>query len=178
MLLCFLACTREPPSIAAPTLTAINGHREPWSQLVAQHQYTVLIFVARQCHCLSAHITRVRLLAGQFMPRGVQFLAVDSEVGTTLADVATETTYNALPFPTLLDRDAQLADAFGADYATYTVIVDHQGHVVYRGGIDSDQVELHEHAQQYVKDALEDLLAGRPVRARQRKAFGCALRKS
>jgi hypothetical protein len=45
------------------------------------------------------------------------------------------------------DNGAQVANSFGASYATYTVVVDSGGNVHYRGGLDSDLVDLHDDAK-------------------------------
>ena len=46
-----------------------------------------------------------------------------------------------------------------------------------RGGFDSDKTELTPDAHFFVRDALDDLLAGRPVRAAEGKTLGCTLRR-
>ena len=52
------------------------------------------------------------------------------------------------------------ADALGATFATYTVVVDSAGRVRYRGGIDSDKQWLSDGATLWLRDALDRLLAG------------------
>ena len=81
------------------------------------------------------------------------------------------------PFPIVLDRGGRLADAVGADYATYSVVVDRQGRIHYRGGIDTDKTHLHVDATPYLRDALDDLLAGRSPRVAEGKTLGCSLAK-
>ena len=90
---------------------------------------------------------------------------------------AAEAARRGYAFPILIDPKARLADALGAEYATYSVIVDAQGRVRYRGGFDSDKTHMRESAAQYVRDALDDLLAGRPPRVAEAKTLGCALEK-
>jgi hypothetical protein len=80
-----------------------------------------------------------------------------------------------LPFPTPIDKNATLARRLGAEYATESFIVDRQGVVRYHGGIDSDKTILHEGARLFLKDALEDLVSGRPPRLADATTLGCAL---
>lgn len=177
--LCLAGCSRPAmPSTQHPALTALDGQSKPWQGLLAKSRFTVLIFVSAECHCLAAHAARLSGLAAQYAPRGVQFLAVDSEIGTTTGVATAEAHRYALPFPLFIDSGAQLANNLGASYATYTVIIDAGGNVHYRGGLDSDLVDLHDDAKLYVRDALEDLLAGREPRLPQTKTLGCVLRKS
>ena len=81
------------------------------------------------------------------------------------------------PFPILGDRGARLADALGAEYASYAVVFDSRGHVRYRGGIDTDRSHLHDGATPYLQDALEDLLAAHEPRFPEGKTLGCSLQK-
>lgn len=177
--LCLAGCTHQAELGVRPlTLVTLDGQPKPWQELVARGHFTVLIFVSADCHCLAAHAARLRQLATRYAPRGVQFLAVDSEVWTTASTAANEAHKYAFPFPLFIDSGAKLADAFDAVYATYTVILDAGSNVHYRGGLDSDQMDLHNDAKHYVRDALEDLLAGREPRIQEGKTLGCVLRKS
>jgi hypothetical protein len=76
----------------------------------------------------------------------------------------------------LIDEKGSLAKAYGAAYAGHTVVLDRAGTVVYRGGIDSDRVHLTDDATPYLRNALDDLVAGRPPRVAGAKVLGCALR--
>ena len=81
------------------------------------------------------------------------------------------------PFPILRDRGAKLAEALGAKYATYSVVLDPQARVRYRGGIDTDKSHVHDDATAYLSDALDDLLADREPRVAEGKTLGCSLQK-
>ena len=177
--LCVAACAHQAELPIEPlTLFTLDGQPKHWQDIVARDQFTVLIFVSAECQSLAAHTFRLSQLAAQYAPRGIQFLAVDSEIGTSPSVAAAEARAYRLPFPLFIDSGAQLANSFAASYATYTVVVDRKSNVHYRGGLDSDLVDLHDNAKLYVRDALDDLLAGREPRLQQTKTLGCILRKS
>ena len=90
---------------------------------------------------------------------------------------ANEAQRRAYPFPILMDPQALLAKAFVAEYATYSVILDGNGSILYRGGIDSDRTHLRDDATFFVREALDDLLAGHPPRRPDAKTLGCALQR-
>jgi hypothetical protein len=138
---------------------------------------TVLVFSSPGCHCMRAHVPRLRALYDRFHDRGVAFFLVDSEVGASKERDETEARGQGLPYPVLIDAGAKIAEEVGADYASFTVVADAKGRVRYRGGIDSDRDVLHDDAVPYVASALEDVLAGREPRFIEEKALGCALRK-
>jgi peroxiredoxin len=165
------------PQVPSTPLVETSGATLDARDLAAQAPFTVLVFFSPDCHCLVQHEPRLLALYETFQPRGVRFVMVDSEIRGSIERDAAEARQRGYPFPILLDRGAKLADAFGAEYATYTVIVEQSGRVRYHGGIDSDKAHMHDDATLYVKDALEDLLAGREPRLATGKALGCALQK-
>jgi hypothetical protein len=136
-----------------------------------------LVFFSPDCHCLSVHEPRLRALFEADGPRGVQFVMVDSEVSGSPGRDAEEARRRGYAFPILVDRGGRLADALGAEYASYAVVVDSSARVHYRGGIDSDRTHLHHDRVPYLEHALDDLLDHREPRMAEGKALGCALQK-
>ncbi len=172
------AGSRTPISdVPATTLLGPGGSLVDSRGILRAAPLTVFLFFAPHCHCLDAHGARIEALYGAYHGRGVEFLMIDSEVSGSRERDDAEARRRGYPFPILLDRGAKLADALGAEYATYSVVVDAAGRVQYRGGIDSDKMHLHEDAKPYLRMALDDLLAGRAVRIPEGKTLGCALER-
>jgi len=171
------ACSVVPQTPDAAKLTSADGAVRDYKALVAAAPWTVLVFVSSECPCLEAHLGRLRELSATYTPRGVQFVAVDSEVGRTTELLAAEARSLSLGFPLMLDPGARVANNLGAEYATYSVVVDREGNVRYRGGVDSDKRKLHDDATPFLRDALDDLLSGSAPRRPEGKTLGCVLRK-
>lgn len=173
----FTGCVRSgpPPEVPSTTLVATSGPSVDASRLVAGAPLTVFVFFSRECHCLTQHDGRLKDLYAAYHPRGVDFVMVDPEVRATPAIDAAEAEKRGYPFPIFLDPGARLADALGAKYASYTVIVNAHGEVLYRGGIDSDKTHLRASATPYLRNALDDLLAGHAPRQPEAKTLGCSL---
>jgi peroxiredoxin len=172
------ACAaRRAPEV--PQSAPLEGTDSALHTLVPRepYAYSVVIFFSAECHVLAAHDQRVRELAAEFAPKNVQFLGVDSEISATLDRDRAEVVRRGYPFPIVLDPGAAIARSLGAEFAGYTVVIDREGRVRYRGGIDSDRVRLQSDATPYVRDALSDLTAGRAPRVPEGKALGCALRR-
>jgi hypothetical protein len=171
------AATSRPSELAPTVLFGPRGEPVDVRADAASARATVLVFFSPGCHCLDKHEARLRALYETYAPRGVRFLMVDSETGASPQRDEAEARARGYAFPIVIDRDARLADQLGAEYASLAVVVDSAGRVRYRGGIDSDKTVLHEDATFFLRDALDDLLAGRDVRIAESKALGCALRK-
>lgn len=168
---CASSRTPETPTL---TLADTTGTNTTLPSDLSRSKLTVLVFYADHCPCFRVHEDRIKELDKTYGPRGVRFLLVDSEVEATLERDTASARERSLP-PIAIDPGAKLADALGAQYATYTVVLDEAGHVRYRGGLDSDKNRLTDDAKPYLRDALDDLLAGKTPRVAEGKALGCAL---
>jgi hypothetical protein len=180
--LCLGSCAatgRVPLAPEVPSVPLVGPQGEPIDArgLARGAPLTVLVFFSPDCHCLRVHEPRLRALFEAYHARGVQFFMVDSEVRGSPERDAMEARQRGYRFPILGDRGARLADALGAEYASYTVVFDAQARVRYRGGIDTDRSHLHDGATPYLEDALDDLLGARPPRLAEGKTLGCSLQK-
>ena len=78
----------------------------------------------------------------------------------------------------LIDASGDLGHAFGAKTANHMFIIDREGVLVYAGGIDDGETMVAKKvllAHNHVRPALDDVLAGRPVKNPTTAPFGCAL---
>jgi hypothetical protein len=178
-----LACAAcspvRSPELAVPSTAVVGttGELVNLRRLVEGARVTVLVFFSRHCCCLDVHEDRLRTLYADSHPRGVQLFTIDSEVGASREGDDVESARRAYPFPILVDPGGRLADALGAEYATYSLVLDADGRVRYRGGIDTDKTHLRADATPHLRNAIDDLLAGRAPRVTSEKAMGCALEK-
>jgi peroxiredoxin len=177
---CISGCTPPPVQTSLAPATGIvlvneHGRDVPLAPMVGEAPFTVIEFFSAHCPCQRAHDARLRELFETYSPRGVKFLAIDSEDGASPERVAKESHARNYPFPLLADPKGTSAQAFGAIISMYTVILDREGHVRYEGGLDSNRAHLSASATFYVRDALDDLLAGREPRTKKGKALGCTL---
>jgi hypothetical protein len=85
----------------------------------------------------------------------------------------------ATPAAVLLDPQSRIAHAYGATVTPHMFIVDASGILVYKGGMDSivsTDVEDIPRARQYVRLALDEVLAGKPVTEASTRPYGCSLK--
>jgi hypothetical protein len=171
------ACGAVQPALVVMPQASLEGTDGKSHALPAPgtRALTVLVFFSAHCDCQSVHDGRLRELGEQYRGRGVAFFAIDSELDATLERDAQEARRRAYPYPILIDRRATLARALGAEYATYAIVLDARGRVRYRGAVDSDLVHLRADATPHLRNALDDLLAGREPRRAYVEALGCAL---
>jgi peroxiredoxin len=173
------ACAHSSPAVptSAIELVGTDGRTRRFEELTQNNAATVLVFFSATCPCMRVHDERLKTLAKHFSERGVQVYVVDSEYSATVERDAHEAESRGYPFPILLDAHSQLMEALGAQYATYSVVLDATGHVRYRGGFDSDKNQLHDDARPYLMNAVEDVASGREPKTSETKALGCSLQR-
>ena len=77
----------------------------------------------------------------------------------------------------LLDKDAQLANSFGAKTTPHVFLFDKKSKLVYKGAID-DNVKSHAEVQHhYLRNALSDLAAGKKIRVNETAPKGCGIKR-
>jgi hypothetical protein len=85
----------------------------------------------------------------------------------------------ATPTNTILDANGKIGHAYEAQTTPHIFIINPQGVLVYKGGIDSiasvDKGDIAK-AENYVKTALGELAAGKPVSKSSTKPYGCSVK--
>jgi hypothetical protein len=95
---------------------------------------------------------------------------------SALARVRTD---NAAPTATLLDPTGVMGHAYGARNTPHMFIISPDGVLLYQGAIDdrpSARPASLEGAHNYVRAALTDIAAGRPVQVVQTTPYGCSVK--
>jgi hypothetical protein len=123
------------------------------------------------------HDAVMKQLERELGPQGARFFFVDPESGATMEKDRQEAAERGYRWPILLDPGGQLSRAMEARFATATVVLDAEGKVHYRGGIDSSKRHPTPETKPYLREALQALLSGnRPTEA-EPKSLGCYLRQ-
>ncbi|WP_311223667.1 MULTISPECIES: redoxin domain-containing protein [unclassified Acidovorax] len=85
----------------------------------------------------------------------------------------------AVPTAVLMDEEGAVGHTYGARTTPHLYIVNAQGSLVYAGGIDSiasaRPADI-DKATNYVKAALADVAAGKPIAAATTQPYGCSIK--
>jgi len=87
--------------------------------------------------------------------------------------------HKAAATATLMDEDGRVGSAYAARVTPHMYIIDAQGSLVYAGAIDSiasARVADIERATNYVRQGLDELLAGKPLSTATSQAYGCSIK--
>jgi peroxiredoxin len=137
---------------------------------------TVILFVATKCPVSNAYNARMQKLADDYRAKGVNVVGINSNASEPAAEVRKHAADNGLSFTILKDAGNQVADRYDAQVTPEAYLLDASGKLVYHGRIDNsrsgDSVTSSE-----LRDAVEAVLAGKPVAKTEVKAFGCSIKR-
>jgi peroxiredoxin len=171
----------------APAFSATDSNGKPWSLDALKGKVVVLETTNRDCPYVGKHYRAGNMQAQQreAATKGVVWLTVAAsapgEQGFVTAAEANDTVRknNAAPAAVLLDPQSRIARAYGATVTPHMYVIDAAGVLVYKGGIDSipsSNVDDIARAKQYVRVALDEVLAGKPVSDASTRPYGCTLK--
>lgn len=171
----------------APAFNATDSTGKAWALADLEGKVVVLETTNQDCPYVRKHYGSANMQTQQreAAARGVMWFTVASsapgEQGFVTAAEANDLTRtrNAAPAAFLLDPQSRIARAYGATVTPHMYVVDASGVLVYKGGIDSipsSNVADVPKARQYVRAALDEVLAGKPVTDASTRPYGCTLK--
>ena len=124
-------------------------------------------------------------LQEEFTGKGVVWLTIDSSApgkeGHQTADEANAkmTEWKMKSSALLLDPDGKAGHTYGAKNTPHMFVISPEGKVIYQGAIDSKPSSKPEDiasSTNYVKVALDESMAGKPVSNASTKPYGCSVK--
>lgn len=171
----------------APLFTAVDSNGKTWTLADLKGKVVVIETTNHDCPYVRKHYTAKNMQDQQreAAAKGVVWLTSASsakgEQGYVTAAEANDLTKSrdAAPAAVLLDPQSKIARAYGATVTPHMYIINADGVLVYKGGIDSipsSNVADIPKAKQYVRVGLGEVLAGKPVADSSTRAYGCTLK--
>ncbi|MES2511668.1 MAG: thioredoxin family protein [Pseudomonadota bacterium] len=175
---------------AAPDFSAVDTAGKTHKLSDFKGKLVVLEWTNPGCPFVRKHYSgnqngNMQSLQKEFTARGVVWLAVNSTetdsydylAPAKLAGWVNEK--QARPTAVLMDESGRIGQLYGAKTTPHMYIVNPQGQLVYAGGIDSiasSRVDDIKTATNFVRQGLEESLAGKPVSVAVSRAYGCSVK--
>jgi hypothetical protein len=139
----------------------------------------VVVFTCNHCPYALAWHDRIQQVARDYADRGVRVLQINANDSVkyprdSLEAMRARVEAGEFAGPYLHDADQSVATAWGAKTTPDVFVTDASG-VVYRGAPDADHGDPSLNAA-WLRDALEDVLAGRTVARAETKPVGCSIK--
>jgi peroxiredoxin len=158
------------------TQGAIHTHAE-WTGARA----ILLFFVTTDCPVANSYVPEMNRIHQVYAGRGVRVYGVQADTTVPDAAVAIYAKDFRYGFPLLLDPRQQLVQLAGATITPQAAVLAPDGRVLYLGRIDNRVVDFGTQRLQAteadLREALDAVLAGRPVAHPITKSIGCAINR-
>jgi hypothetical protein len=137
---------------------------------------TVVTFVSARCPVSNAYGDRLEAAYKDYAPKGVRFLFVNSNANENESEIAENARTHGFSFPIYHDKLSLAAERFHAQFTPETFVIGTDGQVRYHGAVDDAQnpARVVRHS---LREALDAVLAGKPVAVPETKAFGCTIKR-
>jgi peroxiredoxin len=165
---------------AAPEfrVTTLEGSAVSLADAAKNHKAVVVMFIATKCPYSNAYNERMRDLAASYSKQGIYFLGINSNNTEPEAEVKSHAKDHGLAFPIAKDPGNKIADLYDAKRTPEVFVVTPDGKLRYHGRIDDNSEDAAKVTSPDLKNALDALLAGRPLVKAETKAFGCTIKRA
>lgn len=144
----------------------------------------VVIFDCNTCPYSKAYNERIMALNKKYSGKGFPVIAINSNdaaasPGDSFEAMVTQAKRKKYDFPYLADETQDVARSFGATNTPHVFVLERSGNefkVAYIGAIDNSSRDAAKADKKYVEEAIDALLAGKPVANPQTKAIGCGIK--
>jgi peroxiredoxin len=136
----------------------------------------VIMFVATECPVSNAYNSRMEDLFKEYNPKNISFLGINSNKAESVEMIKEHAEENGLTFTILKDKNNVIADEFEASSTPEVYVLNGEYEILYHGRIDNSKNEA-DVVTQDLKNALDEILAGKEVTNKTTKAFGCSIKR-
>jgi len=179
---------------AAPdfALPGVDGKKHKLSEY-HKAKVLVVLFTCNHCPTAQAYEDRIKALAADYKDKGVVLVAISpndpqavrldelgyTDLGDSLADMKIRAKDKGFNFHYLYDGNKQeVSKGYGPMTTPHVFIFDGERKLRYVGRVDNNEKQPDKVTSSDARNAIEALLAGRPVPVEKTKTFGCSIKWS
>lgn len=170
-------CGAPGPAANGPPLIDIDGASHGTLADPARGRWSALFFVATDCPISNHYAPEIRRICAAYEPAGVQCTLVYSTPQLKANEVRAHLTQFSLGLPAVIDHGRVLVARAGATVTPQAAVFMPGGALAYSGRIDDLYAALgrprHSATERDLRNALDDLVAERPVRKPRTYPLGC-----
>jgi peroxiredoxin len=141
----------------------------------------IVIFSCNHCPYVKAYEDRIINIQQDYADKGVAIIAINSNEDVNYPDDsfenmkkrAAEKNFN---FPYLRDEDQSVARAYDATHTPEIFLFDADRKLVFHGKIDDNWQEPDKVQNGYLRNALDELLAGKEISVPETFTIGCTIK--
>jgi peroxiredoxin len=177
ILLFFTALIAKESAKKVDDFTLLDFHEKPYTLSNDKDSKAIVImFIATRCPVSNAYNGRMVDLYKDYVPKGVSFVAINSNKQEDAEEVREHAEEHKFQFRVLKDPGNKVADAYDAQVTPEIYVVSTGLELLYHGRIDNAQREDKVESKD-LRNALDELLSGKSVSVAETKAFGCSIKR-
>ena len=157
------------------TLTDYEGNNHSLSDYT-ESKVIVIMFIATKCPVSNDYNSRMEEIFYEYKDKEVSFLGINSNKSEDVSEIENHAKDNGLTFTILKDDKNIIADKFEASYTPEIYMLSNNFELLYHGRIDNSRRESVVSSSD-LKNALDEILAGKEVSNPETKAFGCTIKR-
>ena len=141
---------------------------------------TLVMFTCNHCPYAIAVWPRIIRLHEEFS-KSLSFIAINQNINPAYPDDSPDNMKKKIDewgirFPYLVDKDQNVARAFKAQCTPDLYLYDSENLLVYHGRIDDNWQDESKVTKQDLKEAMQNLVEGKPVSDEQKPSMGCSIK--
>lgn len=145
----------------------------------AKSKAVVIFFTTTDCPLSNNYVPEMNRIQKEYAVRGAAFYAVQTDTTIPDAEVRRHAKDFGFSFPVVLDPHQALVRMAGATVTPEVAVLSPGGNVLYLGRIDNRIEDFDQRrtvtTEFDLKNALDAILAGKPVERPQTTAIGCGI---
>jgi peroxiredoxin len=176
-----------PVGSAAPGFSLPDTSGKTHSLAEYKGKYVVLEWFNPECPFVKKHYgsDNMQKLQQEYTGKGVVWLTIDSNAPGSEGNITPEqaqkimNSWKTHQTALLLDPESNVAKLYGAKNTPDMIVINPEGKIVYEGAIDNKATPNPNDipsSTNYVKAALDESLAGKPVSNPTTKPYGCSVK--
>ncbi len=170
----------DSPMPEFDNLPGVDGKTHASSEY-ARFPVLTIVFSCNHCPYVQAYEDRMIAIQRDYGSKGAQLVAINSNDLTNYPDDSFErmkerAAQKKFNFPYLRDDDQSVAERYGATHTPQFFVFDAGRRLRYVGKMDDNWKEPQAVKEQYLRDALDALLAGRKVAVPETYSIGCTIK--
>jgi peroxiredoxin len=181
------AIDSPPVGSAAPDFSLADAKGQTHSLSQYKGKYVVLEWFNPECPFVKKHYGsgNMQKLQEEYTGKGIVWLTIDSSAPGTEGNISGEqagkimSSWKTHQSALLLDPEGKAGRSYGAKNTPHMFVINPEGKVVYEGAIDSKPTPNPSdipNSTNYVKVALDESLAGKPVTNANTRPYGCSVK--
>jgi peroxiredoxin len=181
------AADSPPVGSTAPDFSVSDSKGKTQSASQYKGKYVVLEWFNPECPFVKKHYGsgNMQKLQEEFTGKGVVWLTIDSNAPGMQGNLTPEQAnakmaeWKTHSTALLLDPDGKAGQIYGAKNTPHMFVINPEGKIIYEGAIDSkatpNPADIPS-STNYVKVALDESLAGKPVTTPSSRPYGCSVK--